>query len=218
MDPERSSFANSIIIDANNSASDAVKCSNRLLDEGKYAQATQEARRAITLDPHNVLSYVALSRALLKLRSFKSAADEIKRFRNHKLASAQYKLSRQCYDEHWTGKYDLVKMIEESKVSKRLDHGDYLSDSIRMDYRRDGVRGLFATRDLEPGTLLIAEKAVAAVFSSDTHLADVSDLSFNPILEPTDDPMVRRLVHSTLDTVYHRHVGGTHPPFTRHLS
>jgi len=58
-------------------------------------------------------------------------------------------------------------MLLEARESNRLTHGDYVSEDVRMDFGRDGVRGLFSTRRIPAGTLVIAERALFSVFPSD---------------------------------------------------
>jgi len=93
----------------------------------------------------------------------------------------------------------------EARESNRLTHGDYVSEDIKMDFSRDGVRGLFSMRRIPAGTLMIAEKALFSVFPSDLpHLTS----EYQPKSKMTDDPTVLKLVGKAVDGMWRNHLGG----------
>jgi SET domain len=175
-------------------------------ENGFYRKARDMAQKAISLDPENVEAYVALSRSLFHLRCFKEAVDVLEPFKSYPVADKIYKRSCIVLDEHTTGGFDLVQMMQESYTWMRLIHGDFVHWDLRLGYRKDGVRGLFANADFDEGTLLIAEKAIVAVFPSDPHL-DLDDIPFQAVRDGIDDPLVPRLLEATLDAICHRHIG-----------
>ena len=69
--------------------------------------------------------------------------------------------------EQDTGEYDFEKMTRLCNEKRnRLDHANYLSN-VEIRYAGDRGRGLFATRAISAGELILCEKALGAVFDSD---------------------------------------------------
>jgi len=73
-------------------------------------------------------------------------------------------MAEKCYNESRTGSYNIPEMLLEAQESNRLTHGDFVSEDVKMDFGRNGLRGLFASRDIPAGTLIIAEKAIFSIF------------------------------------------------------
>lgn len=68
--------------------------------------------------------------------------------------------------EQEKGMYDWDSMLKEAKNGKTdSDHADYVGPiEVRVCEDPKGGRGLFVTRDVEPGELLLVEKAFSAAF------------------------------------------------------
>ncbi len=70
-------------------------------------------------------------------------------------------------EESKGGNYDFVAMKDAIKKGKKhLDHGSFTTN-VEVRYCGDKGRGLFATKDIQAGELVLVEKAFATVFESD---------------------------------------------------
>ena len=110
--------------------------------------------------------------ALFHLRSYQSALDELQPAASSSDANVQALLRQliECVMENCYGQYDIAKIREEAKDNPRLSHADYCSDFIEVlpsDIGGKGGRGIFATKDIPAGTLLVAATAVDCVFSDE---------------------------------------------------
>jgi tetratricopeptide (TPR) repeat protein len=90
--------------------------------------------------------------------------------------------------EQETGEYDLFKMYKEADASKvpDLEYADY-SGPIEIQEISGKGRGIVATKDISPGTLLIAAKAFSVVYGTEKdtlnkciHLNLASDKAISP--------------------------------------
>ena len=129
----------------------------------------QEDEKAIAL---NSKAYERAGRAAYELGSYEEAEASIKTMRelapSNEDALGLLKRIKQRMREQSTGDYDFMTMSRSSnKKHNRLDHADYTSDTTIRDAGASG-RGLFATKDIKAGQLILCEKALAVAFESDT--------------------------------------------------
>lgn len=185
----------------------AAALSIRYGQKGFYREARDAAEKAISLDPKNVEAYAALSCSLFHFRCFKDAVEVLEPFKSDPRAAKTYKRACLVLEEHNTGGFDLARMMGESFDSMQMIHGDFVHWDLRLGYRKDGVRGLFANADFDEGTLLIAEKAIVTLFPEDPHI-DISGIPFQAVRDGANDPLVPGLLEAMLDSLYHRHTGG----------
>lgn len=75
----------------------------------------------------------------------------------------------QCrVSEQETGIYDNLKLFQQAKTSHRLDVANFCGPVERKQSGLPGAgQGYFATSDLSPGDLLVADKALVSVFPQD---------------------------------------------------
>lgn len=129
---------------------------------------SQEGERAITL---NSRAYERAGRAAYELGRYEAAEASIKRMRelapSNEDALGLLKRTEQPMREQCTGDYDFVTMSRSSsKKHNRLDHADYTSNTTIRDAGASG-RGLFATKDIKAGQLILCERALSVAFESD---------------------------------------------------
>lgn len=143
---------------------------------GNYEGAITDALAALTHksdDKHKILDGKALFRAATasyKLKMFEKAAlylrDQLQLSPNDKDAVALLKRVDHRIFEQEGGGYDLASI--ERSISLRqpsVDVADYLNRTVIKDTGSQRGRGLFATRALRPGDLILAETAFCCVWS-----------------------------------------------------
>lgn len=119
----------------------------------------------------NSKAYFRAGRAAYELRRFQQAEDCFSKAQS--LAptdkDAQRELDRigERIREQLTGNFDFAKMSGSvSKKHNRLDHADFLSNIEIRDAGSHG-NGLFASRNIGAGELILCEKACCVAFDSD---------------------------------------------------
>jgi tetratricopeptide (TPR) repeat protein len=71
------------------------------------------------------------------------------------------------YEESVTGKYDFTAKSESTSAThKRLDHASFTTNVAILSSSKKG-RGLFATKDIKAGELVLVEKAFSVAFASE---------------------------------------------------
>jgi hypothetical protein len=146
------------------------------LKTSSYQSARQDAQRAVTLDPSNHKAHYRLATSLIHLRSYNAALETLQKIE---------KPSREITDllnravgltlENRSGRYDFYKLRDEAIRSPRLCHADYCCDLIELResvFGGEGGRGVFAKVDIPQGTLIMASKATASVFSDEVQSND----------------------------------------------
>ena len=128
----------------------------------------QEDERAIAL---NSKAYERAGRAAYELGRYEEAEASFKKMRelapSNEDALGLLKRIQQRMREQSTGDYDFMTMSKSSnKKHNRLDHADYTSNTTIRDAGESG-RGLFATKDIKAGQLVLCEKALCVSFDSD---------------------------------------------------
>ena len=140
----------------------------------------QEDDRAVTL---NSKAYERAGRAAYELGRYQEAEACFKKMQ--KLAPVNgdalslLKRIKQRMQEQSTGDYDFMTMSRSSsKKHNRLDHADFTSNTVIREAGTSG-RGLFATKDIKAGQLVLCEKALCVVFESDATPKSYTILNHN---------------------------------------
>ena len=173
--------------------------------QGDYFGAYQDGCRVLGVANSALEPRILLSEAFINLRAFPEALNVLSGYEDHPTAKPWFEVAEKCYNEYRTGSYNIPEMLLEAQQSDRLTHGDFVSEDVKIDFGRDGLRGLFASRDIPAGTLIIAEKAIFSVFPDD---AVDFETEFEPIKMETDSPMVHKLVAKAVDVMRKRNMGG----------
>lgn len=153
-----------------------------LLPLGQYEKAFSEAISVFMEEEGNVAGLTALlpmGRALYNLRRFEDSFKVYKvifdRYEAANLpqeapVSYYYESSKKRIQEAKEGKYDLGAMMAKVKASKapRLDNADYIGP-VKLAPLTTGSKGIkvVVSKEVEPGTLLMACKAFEIVYQSE---------------------------------------------------
>ena len=148
--------------------------SQSMLKIGHYRLALRDARRALAIRPDYVKTSVRLVRARLGLHQFEEAWKDLERGLKANPDSAELKELRGRLEARMIpprglrGSYDFRTLLEDARnhTTRFLLCPDFIGD-IRVAPSGDRGRGLFASRTIPAGTLLLAEKALAMVFDGD---------------------------------------------------
>ena len=133
-----------------------------------YQKARIDAQAALDLFPDNNKARYRLATALIHLRSYAVALDTLRTI--HSPDPQIRDLLNQAIQfvhEKRYGQYDFHKIKDEGR---RICHADYCSTLIHLRKSpvcNQGLRGVFAKADITIGTLLMASKAIASVFSNE---------------------------------------------------
>ena len=143
------------------------------------------------------------SKCLYRLRqwtkSLKAYEDASRRFPKSSDAKEGIALCQARLKEQDTGKYDLFALFKqvEEKGQNRLHAADYLGPVGTLHFPKMG-RGLITTRDVKAGELLLASKALVAVFPQDwIDKGQARPVSIN-VLNMTDNSSSASLLSSEL--------------------
>ena len=149
------------------------------LERGEYQNARRDAIDALKLDPNNIKYRCHLSKALLGLRSYTAALQELQYVKDSADDNVKSLLRRLpiYVNENVHGEYDFVKIRQEAEQSPRIFHADYCSALLELrksNFGGRGGRGFFAKEDIPIGTLLVASKAIACVFTDEVTKIETS--------------------------------------------
>ncbi|EMD40491.1 hypothetical protein CERSUDRAFT_121238 [Gelatoporia subvermispora B] len=123
--------------------------------------------------------------------------------------------------ESITGDYDWCELFRASKITPHVEAADYHGPiMIRQCVRRGGGRGMFATRDVAPGELLLVSKPFVAVYAQDlspnTSMCSI-DLISSKIGTTTDAANMQWIIQKLYgnpdlhDAVFGLYAGPSHP-------
>jgi tetratricopeptide (TPR) repeat protein len=119
--------------------------------------------------------------------------------------------TKQRITESTTGKYNILKLKRESLKSPFMDVADFYGsiEVVKMAADRGGGRGVRTTKDVEPGEILLANKAISygtadmkrmiISFNMETNIADtISDFALrrNVIYKLCDQPELARSIYA----------------------
>lgn len=158
----------------------ATLFSNRcavLLKLESYQNARNDAQNALKFRPGDEKARFRLATAYFQLRSYQNALDALNPVQNSKTPEIQTLFHQlvTCVKENRFGDYDISNIVDEAKQNPRLPHADYCSTFIELRAGTVGgskSRGLFATRDIPQGTLLVGSKAIVCVFDDEVGSAE----------------------------------------------
>lgn len=83
-------------------------------------------------------------------------------------AQALMKRNKDRLREQQQGRYDIIAIEKSVPSQPRVDAADYISNTVIRNSGPGRGRGLFATRDIELGDLVLAETAFCSVWGHDT--------------------------------------------------
>lgn len=142
----------------------------------QYEQSLADAKTALDLEPGSEKALLRKSRAYYSLHKYaqaEAALLQLKEIRpDHPNLKGDLAKCAKRREEEKDGIYDFAAMLEEAtqKFPKPyMDRGTYGSPAMeRKACQEEGKgRGMFATRDIEVGELLLVEKAFATVFNDE---------------------------------------------------
>lgn len=146
---------------------------------GHYELAVQDAMAAIIQGDHlsekaksqNAKSLYRAGRAAYELRDFLAAkrhfSQALENSSEDKDVLGQIHRTSRRLTEQIDGEYDFAAMSDSAtKDHTILDHASFLSNT-KVASAGDHGRGLFATKHLAPGNLILVEKAFQATFEKD---------------------------------------------------
>ena len=131
----------------------------------QFDEAIQDCEEVLKVIPNHLKAVLLKARALYRLRKFGEAQslchglialEPTSRDGKNILESATKRIQ-----ETISGEFDFKRMELEAKTHKhpRLDYADFVGPiKIRQSYPSSKGRGLFATRDIDYGELVICEK------------------------------------------------------------
>jgi len=128
---------------------------------------------SITPNPPEKLLF-RQSQAFYHLQRFHDCCEVLKRLRMHYpdnvAATVEFSRAIKRLDEQLTGRYNFKKLYTEAVQSQppHLDHATYIGP-VSIKDSGIGGRGLFTTKAIKAGDLLLCEKAFAHAFVDDTH-------------------------------------------------
>ena len=131
------------------------------------SQENETAATAAT----NIKSYERAGEAAMKVQDYLQATKHYEAALKLDASSSPSTLAmskiKDRLQEQSRGRYDFEKMsASTTKRRNRLDHASFFSNTEIRDAGSHG-RGLFATRNIETGDLVMCEKALCVVFDSD---------------------------------------------------
>ena len=158
----------------------------------QYEQSLADAEAALELQPGNDKALLRKSRAFYSLRKYADAEAALLQLKelqpNHPNLKGDLAKCAKRHQEESNGLYDFAAMLEEAtkKYPKPyMDRASFGSPAMqRKPCEEEGKgRGIFATRDIEVGELLMVEKAFATVFND-----EIPSTSGETQDEPVVDP------------------------------
>eukprot|EP01018_Ginkgo_biloba_P038378 Gb_10639 [translate_table: standard] len=133
---------------------------------GDHGNAMCDVNKALQVEPSHPKSLYCKGRILLELDQYSEASDCFQRALDHQLNTADFQealdRSRRFETQSKTGAYDISEWVSNGFSGKPPDFAEYLGPvEIRSSNVAYGERGLFVTKDVEAGTLLLVTKPVA---------------------------------------------------------
>lgn len=201
---------------------------NRALARLRKAQfdgAIRDCKEVMQRNPEHPKASFLKGCALYGLRRYEEACECFHSFLAKHAASEDGKrhmlstLNR--LEESASGNFDFKKMQREanSQLYPRLDYGDYVGPlEIRQCNVFSRGRGLFATRDIAQGELILCEKALAIVYAGEIGFHATINTVKNRVYMGTDSYLPSRIVQLLFDnpSVASRYLelysGGRHQP------
>ncbi|MDI1493498.1 MAG: hypothetical protein OHK93_005288 [Ramalina farinacea] len=158
----------------------------------QYEQSLADAEAALELQPGNDKALLRKSRAFYSLRKHADAEAALLQLKelqpNHPNLKGDLAKCAKRRQEESNGLYDFAAMLDEAtkKYPKPyMDRASFGSPAMqRKPCEEEGKgRGMFATRDIEVGELLMVEKAFATVFN-DQIPSTSGETKDEPVVDP----------------------------------
>jgi tetratricopeptide (TPR) repeat protein len=128
----------------------------------RYQQAKEDSLASCSGTDVDAKAYFTAGKASYALRSFVESKTYLEKALelNPSDMKARKELNRVLLrlEEQETGNYDFVRMIQEQENKTLLDHADFTS-KVEVRATNYAGRGIFTTKDVEAGELLLCEKA-----------------------------------------------------------
>lgn len=158
-------------------------------------------------------------KAFYGLRSFRKSLEVFEEaltlFPDSVAAKEGLKQSESRIREEATGCYDMLSLYMSSQTAGRMDVGDHIGPVTVKGSPSKG-RGLFTTRDVRPGEVLLATKAYAAVFPDEDFNVIALNLLTDQLETSTQVQIVSEVIYKLSDDpssaghVYGLHQGPGH--------
>lgn len=172
-----------------------------MLSIGLHDKALEDSDYVLQSDPTNEKALFRGAKALYLARNFEACksrlATHVKTYPGNKEAKATLLKVYQRLQEQQTGKYDFKEMraltSDEQKGSFKLDCADFIGP-VQLQETINSGRGLFATRDVKFGELLLCEKAFHVCYPETDGKSLIIDLTRNQMQMSSGSQLVSRIV------------------------
>ena len=164
-----------------------------------FDAALADAKAVLDLSPGNEKALFRAARAVYGLRRWKESEQYLvalkQLYPNNTAADSDLKRCRERFEEE-NGRYDFAGMMEEALAklpSPDMDRATYVGPiDIRQCAIESHGRGLFTTKDVNAGELLLCEKAFSAAFSAGNYSSNTAIRSNATISEADKPPLELR--------------------------
>lgn len=174
--------------------------SQTYLSIGFYDKALEDSEHVLLLDPTDEKALFRAARALYLARKFKDCKTRlttlIKNYPANKDAKANLLKAYQRLQEERTGKYNLQEMRALTTNGKRpakLDCADYVGP-VQLQNTIGSGRGLFTTRDVKFGELLLCSKAFVICYPETDGESFIIDVMTDRMEKSSGSQVVTKVV------------------------
>lgn len=172
----------------------------------QFDGAVHDCNQVIQLLPGYSKALIIKGRALYHLRRYDEAHLLFQHFLTLDASSAEGKehmlLASKRMEESATGVFDFAGMRKMAQLQKypRLEYGCYIGPvELRRCNPRSKGRGLFATRDIDQGELVMCEKAFAIAYEGETGICATINTVKNRLYMGPDSCLPARVVQLLSD-------------------
>lgn len=142
-----------------------------------FDAALEDAKNVLLDDPRNEKALFRAARALYELRRFSDSQSYLQKLialypKNGRAVEDMRKLHQRMREE--TGDYDYAGMLKEATSCSTLDRGSYIGP-VEIKQSQNRGRGLFLTKDVKAGDLLLAEKAFSVISLGQADQPDMAE-------------------------------------------
>ena len=191
------------------------RCQARLSSQ-HYDAALEDATAVLEMDMKCEKALFRAARASYNLGSFAKCRSYLAELTSlYPANKAAVKDIEQCElrIQEQAGRFDFVSMLEEAVIkqpSPRLDRAPYIGPiQVRQCAIESHGRGLFTTRTVKPGELLLCEKAFATAFAPDVAPAETDTPKGN---QPAGTDSLKEKQPAGTDSLKGDHRAGTDSP------
>ncbi|RUS23993.1 hypothetical protein BC938DRAFT_474294 [Jimgerdemannia flammicorona] len=176
-------YTQALALEPNN----AIVLSNRAqahLELQQFRQALKDADLALTIEAGNIKTRFRQAKALYGMKRYQEAGGVLRDLLQANATNTgiqdTFRRTLERIVEQQFGRYKVLDVFQEARLTHppRLDHADYVGPVHVVQVAGKG-RGIVATQDVRPGTLLMCSKAYAIVFKEElakVHIRHIDDL------------------------------------------